>query len=58
MKIRTSWIEPPIPVAGFWQAIDENSYAPGDPVGTGRTEQDAIDDLTDKLVEQQLVESG
>lgn len=44
-KIITSYDYPPIPIRDYdWSAIRED-YEPGDLVGTGRTEQDAIDDL-------------
>ena len=44
-KIITSYDYPPIPIRNYdWSAIRED-YEPGDLVGTGRTEQDAIDDL-------------
>ena len=45
-KIITSYDFPPIPIRGFdWSAVRE-SYEPGDLIGTGRSEQDAIDDLS------------
>jgi len=44
-KILTNYEYPPIPIRDYdWSAIREN-YGPGDLIGTGRTEQDAIDDL-------------
>ena len=44
-KIITSHDYPPIPIRDYdWSAIRED-YEPGDPIGTGRTEQDAINDL-------------
>jgi hypothetical protein len=44
-KIITNYEYPPIPIRDYdWSAIREN-YEPGDIIGTGRTEQDAIDDL-------------
>ena len=44
-KIITSYDYPPIPIRDYdWSAIREN-YEPGDLIGTGRTEQEAIDDL-------------
>jgi hypothetical protein len=43
--IRTSYDPPPIPHRQFdWTAIYDN-YDGGDPIGYGKTEQDAIDDL-------------
>jgi len=47
MTIQTSFVYPPIPMRHFdWSAVHE-SYEPGDPVGRGVTEQEAIDDLLD-----------
>ena len=44
-KIRTENIFPPIPVRQFdWAATDDN-YEPGCPIGYGKTEAEAIDDL-------------
>jgi len=44
-KIITSYDYPPIPIRDYdWSAIRKD-YEPGDLIGTGRTEQDAIDDL-------------
>jgi hypothetical protein len=47
MKIRTDFVYPPIPIRDFdWSAVDDDTYdGPGCPVGYGRTEQAAIDDL-------------
>jgi hypothetical protein len=47
MTIQTSFLYPPIPVRYFdWQAVHEG-YEPGDAIGRGETEQEAIDDLLD-----------
>lgn len=44
-NIITTHDYPPIPIRNYdWSAVREG-YEPGDPIGTGRTEQDAIDDL-------------
>lgn len=44
-RIITRFDHPPIPIRIFdWSAIRED-YEPGDPIGTGRTEQDAVNDL-------------
>ena len=44
-KIITSYDYPPIPLRDYdWSAIRED-YEPGDLIGTGRTEQNAKDDL-------------
>lgn len=52
IKIRTEYVCPPIPVRGCdWSAVDDNTYEPGCPIGWGRTEQAAIDNLIDQLLE-------
>ena len=49
MKITTTFIYPPIPVRHFdWSAIDDN-YEPGQPIGYGSTEEEAISDLLSQL---------
>lgn len=46
IKVRTENVYPPIPVRQWdWSAVDDNTYEPGCPIGWGRTEQAAIDDL-------------
>lgn len=48
-KIRTYYELPPIPLRDFdWAAFSED-YEPGWPVGRGRTEQEAIEDLNEQL---------
>ena len=50
-KIITMFTEPPIPKRDWdWQATEEG-FDMGDPVGFGKTEQEAIDDLIDQLDE-------
>lgn len=51
LKIRTSCVCPPIPIRNFdWQAVDDNTYdGPGSPIGHGKTEQEAIDDLLEQI---------
>jgi hypothetical protein len=50
-RIRTSYIYPPIPIRQFdWSAVDDN-YEPGDPIGYGATEQEAIENLK-QLIEE------
>ncbi len=50
IKIRTEHVYPPIPVRQWdWSAVDDNTYEPGCPIGWGRTEQAAIDDLIEQL---------
>ena len=44
-KIITRHEYPPIPIRDYdWSAIRQD-YEPGDPIGHGKTEQDAIKDL-------------
>ena len=53
-NIKTEYVYPPIPNRNFdWSAIDDDTYdGPGSPIGTGPTEQAAIDDLLEQLEEQ------
>ena len=45
MKIITEFVYPPIPIRRYdWSAVREG-YDEGDPVGWGRTEQEAINEL-------------
>ena len=45
MTIKTSFVYPPIPIRSFdWQAF-EDGYEPGDALGWGATEEEAIADL-------------
>jgi hypothetical protein len=49
VTIQTSYSPPPIPVRQFdWSAVHEG-YEPGDPIGRGVTEQEAIDDLLESM---------
>lgn len=47
MRIRTTFVYPPIPIRDFdWSAVDDETYdGPGCIIGTGRTEQAAVMDL-------------
>jgi hypothetical protein len=50
--IRTSHIYPPIPLRSFdWQACLDG-YEPGDPLGHGATEKEAIKDLQAQIEER------
>lgn len=50
LKIRTELIYPPIPIRQFdWSAVDDDSYEPGCPIGTGATELEAVKDLIKQL---------
>ena len=49
MKIVTSEQIP-----GHWVAVDDDTYdGPGSPIGSGSTEQAAIDDLMEQLEERE-----
>lgn len=49
MKIVTTFVAPPIPVNFMdWEAVLDN-YDGDDKIGRGATEQEAIDDLLDKI---------
>ncbi len=49
MKIITSYDRPPISGRQCdWSAVTSD-YEPGDPIGRGETEQEAIDDLKEQL---------
>ena len=42
---------------GCWVAVDSDTYdGPPAPIGSGRTEQEAIDDLLDKISDDDLSE--
>lgn len=51
LKVRTECVYPPIPIRDYdWSAVDDNTYdGPGNPIGWGRTEQAAIDDLIEQF---------
>jgi hypothetical protein len=54
MKIVTSYNPPP---GGSthqfdWSAIDDDTYEPDSPIGYGRTEQEAIEDLLEQIEER------
>jgi hypothetical protein len=58
MKIRTEYVYPPIPIRTMdWQAWDDDTFDGAEdshcPIGRGRTEQDAIDDLKEQLEEME-----
>ena len=47
-KIETKFVNPPIPSRRWdWQATFEG-YDSGDPIGYGKTEKEAIEDLIEK----------
>jgi hypothetical protein len=52
MTIKTSYDLPPVPVRSFdWSAIDDDTYDYDSQIGHGATEQEAINDLLEKLYE-------
>ena len=59
MKIKTNFEYPPIPIRDFdWSAIDDDTYDGAEdshcPIGWGRTEEEAIADLMQQLLENAL----
>lgn len=53
ITIRTDRVYPPIPLRNHdWSAVTDN-YDLGHPIGWGATEQAAIDDLIERLAEEQ-----
>jgi len=54
-RIKTEYWAKPIPDRQFdWSAIDDRTYGgePSDPIGYGATEQEAIEALTEQLVQK------
>jgi hypothetical protein len=52
--IRTTYWPKPVPICQFdWTAVDDETYdgTPSQPIGYGRTEQEAVRDLITKLIE-------
>ena len=59
MKIKTNYEYPPIPIRDYdWSAIDDDTYDGAEdshcPIGWGRTEEEAIADLMQQLLENAL----
>jgi hypothetical protein len=54
VKIKTSYVHPPIPIRDFdWCAYDDNTYdGPGSLLGEGPTEKAAIADLLRQMDEE------
>jgi len=49
--MRTEFVYPPIPLRDWdWSAV-EDGYEPGDPIGRGPTEAEAIIDLQEQIIE-------
>lgn len=59
LDIQTTFVNPPIPIRSFdWCAVDANTYmGTREPVGTGETEQEAVDDLLTQLEEKAIEEA-
>lgn len=53
MKIHVDYVHPPIPIRDRDWCATVDGYEPGDPIGWGATEQDAIADLMDQLEDAQ-----
>lgn len=56
MNIKTHHVYPPIPIRDFdWSAYDADTYGgePGEPLGYGKTEQEAIADLMSQVEEKE-----
>lgn len=51
--IKTSFDYPPIPVRCCDWSATLDGYEPGEPLGRGATEQEAISDLMDQLWERE-----
>jgi hypothetical protein len=51
LRIVTSYEPPPVPFRNCdWTAVDDRTYdGPGNPIGWGATEQQAIDDLLEQI---------
>jgi hypothetical protein len=59
VKIKTNYEYPPIPIRDYdWSAIDDDTYDGAEdshcPIGWGRTEEEAIADLMQQLLENAL----
>lgn len=50
-RIITEFVRPPIPNADHWTAHDDRLGADTSPIGTGRTEAEAVEDLKRQLGE-------
>jgi hypothetical protein len=58
VKIKTNFEYPPIPIRDFdWSAIDDDTYDGAEdshcPIGWGRTEEEAIADLMQQILENE-----
>jgi hypothetical protein len=57
VDIATYYDPPPIPQRNFdWAAVDTSTYGgdPEDPVGFGKTKEEAIQDLLEQIAERQM----
>jgi hypothetical protein len=53
-KINVEHVFPPIPVREFDYQATYEGYEPGDPIGRGKTEQEAIADLQDAALSRDV----
>lgn len=54
VEIQTYYDPPPIPMRDFdWAAVDISTYGgePSDPIGFGKTKEDAIRELVEQILE-------
>jgi len=51
--IKTEYVFPPIPARTFDWSAALDGYEPGDPLGYGATEIEAITDLLDQIEDQE-----
>jgi hypothetical protein len=52
MKIKTEYVYPPIPIRSYDWSAKLVGYEPGNPVGYGETEAEAIEDLKEQLTNE------
>lgn len=52
ITIKTEHVYPPIPDRRFDYAATMDGYEPGDPIGTGRTQEAAVIDLDEQIDER------
>ena len=53
--IITQYVFPPVPFRSMdWNAVTDNYDGPGSPMGHGATEQAAIDDLVEILIDKDI----
>lgn len=53
-RIVTCFVYPPIPTNRYdWQAVDDDTYEPGCPIGYGATEAEAVANLLELLEDEE-----